>query len=252
MVTPECQLGHFSECQLGHFSECQLGHFNNKVRDIREEDDDKANVVVVSSDVLPEKTMVGPRTDSTTDSHANDEIADVVAMFDGSPLAGLISPLSIREAVAAYDPSAHPDYQPESPLEGVRRMSSWILKMAAHPDMPVIRTPAGLLISLARRGMDKPAIVARQEASQEKYRMARQRDRYESFVLQLQKEYPGVNVADILATCVGSSYQMPTEEQLAKVREECRQARDRADAARDQAMAKFLRKHSDLKREMRR
>ncbi len=94
--------------------------------------------------------------------------------------------------------------------------------------------------------------MARQEASQEKYRMARQRDRYESFVLQLQKEYPGVNVADILATCVGSSYQMPTEEQLAKVREECRQARDRADAARDQAMAKFLRKHSDLKREMRR
>mgnify|MGYP000881665857 CR=1 FL=1 len=205
-------------------------------KDLRDKDDDKTSVVVVSSDVFPGKTKNGPPADSTADIPTRDEIADAVAMFDGSPLAGLISSHSIKEAIAAYDPSAHSDYQPESPLDGVRRLGRWMIKIASHTDMPTIHNPAGFLIALSKKGMDKPSIVARQEVMIEKNNIVRQREMYESHVTRLQREYPGVDVAGILDRCTGASGQIPTDEQLVRVREDCRLARIRADAARDRAM----------------
>ncbi|MEW6740906.1 MAG: hypothetical protein AB1325_13510 [Nitrospirota bacterium] len=86
-----------------------------------------------------------------------------------------ISEGAIRAAMKAYRPEAHAAYQPETAMEGIRRILSWMCMM------PRPKNPAGFLLSMARKGMDKPAAVVRaeQEAEAERREAEERRRRRE-------------------------------------------------------------------------
>ena len=165
------------------------------------------------------------------------DAAPLVDLFRGTPLQSLVSPVAIRNAIAAYTPNSHPDCQPETPLEGVRRLCSWMARIAANPDMPAIRNPAGFLVALARKGMDKPACIAMQESAAERRRKDMDESIRYSVVRQLQKEYPGVVVEDVLAEMADLQYPIPTETQMKTIRIKLEAAQVRAEAARLKALA---------------
>ena len=94
----------------------------------RVRDDNSEPVVVVSSAPpdpqpapavdTPDGELVAlprgatPQVDTAT---ALVDAAPLVDLFRGTPLQGLVSPVAIRNAIAAYTPNSHPDCQPETP-----------------------------------------------------------------------------------------------------------------------------------------
>jgi len=175
-----------------------------------------------------------PQVDTAT---ALVDAAPLVDLFRGTPLQGLVSPVAIRNAIAAYTPNSHPDCQPETPVDGVRRLCSWMARIAANPNMPAIRNPAGFLVALARKGMDKPACIAMQESAAERRRKDMDESMRYSVVRQLQGEYPGVVVEDVLAEMADLQYPVPTEAQMKTIRIKLEAAQVRAEAARLKALA---------------
>jgi len=165
-----------------------------------------------------------------------DEDAIVESLRD-TPLYNLISKAAIRNAIAAYCHESHPDYQPESPVEGVRRLCSWMVRIVGNPDMPAIRNPAGFLVALARKGMDKPACIATQEVAAERRRKDIDESRRYSVVRQLQSEYPGVVVEDVLRELPDLQYPLPTDEQMKAIRAKLETAQVRTETARLKALA---------------
>ena len=216
----------------------------------RVRDDNSEPVVVVSSAPpdpqpapavdTPDGELVAlprgatPQVDTAT---ALVDAAPLVDLFRGTPLQGLVSPVAIRNAIAAYTPNSHPDCQPETPVDGVRRLCSWMARIAANPNMPAIRNPAGFLVALARKGMDKPACIAMQESAAERRRKDMDESMRYSVVRQLQGEYPGVVVEDVLAEMADLQYPVPTEAQMKTIRIKLEAAQVRAEAARLKALA---------------
>ena len=90
-------------------------------------------------------------------------ITGIMKKLDNSPLKGLISSGAIRKAIAEYDTEAHQKYKPESPCEGVSRLVDWIIAIAQDPNSRPFTNPPGFLIARSREGMDKPAVIFRQE-----------------------------------------------------------------------------------------
>jgi DNA-binding transcriptional regulator GbsR (MarR family) len=103
---------------------------------------------------IPTKA-VSPLSETDTET-----VREIIAVTIGTQLEGMISGGAIQQAIKAYNPNAalHKPYQPETRDQGVKRILTW---MTYLPAKAYDRSgPAGFLICMAERGMDKPAAIS--------------------------------------------------------------------------------------------
>ncbi|GEM_PF-3203829 len=103
-------------------------------------------------------------TASVVFSFEEDEIKAAIA---GTVLEGKINESVFQTLVADYNPQAHQAQQPETAVEGIKRLIRWTAAQMSNPESKPISNPIGFLRERAKKGMVKPAAVIRDEQEKE-------------------------------------------------------------------------------------
>ncbi len=157
----------------------------------KEKDPSLATSVYIDREV-PVVTYREEKTPNTVSLHGN-AVKEIIAVTIGTPLDGMIPESVIPTLIADYNPQSHQQHQPEIPLDGIKRLIQWTATQVSNPKATPIPNLVGFLRERAKKGMDKPAAVMRdeQEAKTKKREdKQRQRKRQETEKLRDEREIP--------------------------------------------------------------
>ena len=203
--------------------------------------------------------VVSPETEETKEDKTETgmdpdkpDITEIINRLDNSPLKGLIPSGALRKAIEAYVSESHQEHQPESPHDGITRLIDWMIAIAKDPQYPSFTNPPGFLLALSRRGMDKPAAVARQESEKNATTGEGTTNSTENRIAaachnvlnDLCKAYPNVEVQAELSSipnCEGllTGSSLPSPEQMQVIHAGFAEAQERADEAARVAFVKI-------------
>ncbi len=131
-------------------------------------------------------------------------VKDIMAVTTGTKLEGMVSESVIPTLIADYNPEAHPDYPSETAVQGIKRLIRWTAAQMSDPKAAPISNPVAFFRARAKKGMDKPPALTRQEQAVEAERREaeerrRRRGRLER--LEDEREIPPESRAEIDRIC---------------------------------------------------
>ena len=96
-----------------------------------------------------------------------EKVKEIMAVTSGTPLEGMIPESVIPSLISDYRREAHQEHQPELAPEGIKRLIRWTAAQMSDPRAAPIVNPVAFLRARAKKGMDKPPALTRQEQAVE-------------------------------------------------------------------------------------